>query len=170
VEIPIAPKLVTKLPIDCILPARSVRRNDMCVRQKGSNPDWSDFRVRASHPLGSRGCDGRGKFIAPNISSRGCGLSGSVRIVECVTGNSSGAMVRQQFSAPEESTRERQRDLVIQTELVLFGAFAGAFLGSIFGRMELVGKLAILIGLLALVIITNRYWERIYAGWSLAGR
>lgn len=71
-------------------------------------------------------------------------------------------MGREQFSAPEESTRNRQRKVVVQSQLVLFGAFAGAFLGSIFGDVTTGGQIAVLVILILLPLFTNRYWDQIY--------
>lgn len=70
-------------------------------------------------------------------------------------------MGREQFSAPEESTREKRRKSTLQVEYSLLGAFLGALIGTAdLSRIE-IGVLALILVLLP--FLTNRYWEQIYS-------
>lgn len=69
-------------------------------------------------------------------------------------------MGREQFSAPEESTREKRRKSALQVEYSLLGAF----LGTLIGTADLSNIVMVLFAVIAGVLpfITNRYWEQIY--------
>lgn len=70
-------------------------------------------------------------------------------------------MGREQFSAPEESTREKRRKSTLQVEYALLGAFLGALIGTADIPGSAMGILAIL--LTSLPFLTNRYWDEIYS-------
>ena len=69
-------------------------------------------------------------------------------------------MGREQFSAPEESTREKRRKSTLQVQYSLLGAF----LGTLVGTADLSNIVMVLFVVIAgfLPFITNRYWEQIY--------
>lgn len=69
-------------------------------------------------------------------------------------------MVREQFSRPEESTREKRRKETLQLQFTLLSGFVGALIGS--SNIE-----PLWLGLAAAIFIvfpllTNRYWRCIY--------
>lgn len=70
-------------------------------------------------------------------------------------------MGREQFSAPEESTREKRRKSTLQVEYALLGAFLGALIGTADLPSTAMAILAAL--LVSLPFLTNRYWDKIYS-------
>lgn len=70
-------------------------------------------------------------------------------------------MGRQQFSAPEESTREKRRKAILQVEYTLLGAFVGASIATANLSYIVMVLFAIIIGVLP--FLTNRYWDQIHA-------
>ena len=65
------------------------------------------------------------------------------------------------WKARAESKREKQRKSVLQFEYILLGAFLGSFLGSV--ELPTWSVAIIILVLVGLPIITNRYWEQIYS-------
>ena len=70
-------------------------------------------------------------------------------------------MGREQFSAPEESTREKRRKSTLQVEYGLLGAFLGALVGTANFSMGVMATLAVILVLLP--FLTNRYWKQIHS-------
>lgn len=70
-------------------------------------------------------------------------------------------MGREEFSAPEESTREKRRKSTLQVEYALLGAFLGALIGTADLPGLAMGILAVL--LVSLPFLTNRYWDEIHS-------
>lgn len=75
-------------------------------------------------------------------------------------------MGREPWSAPEESTRERQRKVLVNTELVVFGAFVGAYFEALSSQFSPISKIAIALELLLIAVATNRYWESLCGIWT----
>ena len=70
------------------------------------------------------------------------------------------SMGRQEFSAPEESDREKRRKATLQVEYSLLGGFLGAGIAT--SDLPLV---VLLIGALVLAVLpylTNRYWNIVH--------
>lgn len=70
-------------------------------------------------------------------------------------------MGREEFSAPEESTREKRRKSTLQVEYALLGAFLGALIGTADLPSMVMGFLAIF--LVSLPFLTNRYWDQVHS-------
>jgi len=70
-------------------------------------------------------------------------------------------MGREQFSAPEESTREKRRKATLQVEYSLLGAFLGAGIATANLPVDHLVIIAIVLALLP--FLTNRYWNQIHS-------
>lgn len=70
-------------------------------------------------------------------------------------------MGREEFSAPEESTREKRRKSTLQVEYCLLGAFLGALIGS--ADLPDIAMVGVAVILVLLPFLTNRHWGQIYA-------
>jgi len=70
-------------------------------------------------------------------------------------------MPREEFSAPEESTREKRRKSTLQVEYALLGAFLGALIGS--ADLPKMGTALLVVVLISLPFLTNRYWGLIHS-------
>ncbi len=69
-------------------------------------------------------------------------------------------MGRPEFSAPEESDKEKHRKAAIQVQYSLLGAFLGAIIGTAPFSTKVLVVIAAVLGLLP--FLTNRYWDRFH--------
>jgi hypothetical protein len=69
-------------------------------------------------------------------------------------------MGREEFSAPEESQRERDRKVVQQSQYVILGALIGSMVGSADLGIEIKATAALL--LIGSIVLVNRYWSTIH--------
>lgn len=72
-------------------------------------------------------------------------------------------MGRKQFSAPEESPREKRRKAVLQIQYTVLAGFFGALIAT--SGLEPILLAAVTGLLVALPFLTNRYWEDIHRYW-----
>lgn len=76
-------------------------------------------------------------------------------------------MGREQFSAPEESSREKRRKSVKQLLFVVASAYLGAFFGSVLPSATNLDEISWAIGVVVLLVlvaapfVVDRYWSQI---------
>lgn len=70
-------------------------------------------------------------------------------------------MGREEFSAPEKSTREKRRKSTVQVQYAILGAFLGALLATAGLSTAILGVVAVVLG--ALPFLTNKYWDEIHS-------